>query len=71
MIELPDGRWAAFEIKLGSSPAVVDAAAANLLRLRAVVDGPAPVALGIITGTCYSPVRPDGVLPIAIGALRS
>lgn len=69
IIELPDGRWAAFEIKLGSSPAVVDAAAAGLLRLASIVDGPAPVALAVITGTGYSLVRPDGVLQIAIGAL--
>jgi hypothetical protein len=29
-----------------------------------------PVALGVITGTGYSLTRPDGVLQIAIGALR-
>lgn len=69
IIELPDGRWAAFEVKLGSSPAVVDAAAAGLLRLSSIVDGPPPVALGVITGTGYSLVRPDGVLQIALGAL--
>jgi uncharacterized protein len=69
VVELPDGRWAAFEVKLGSSPAVVDAAAAGLRRLASMVDGPAPVALGVITGTGYSLVRPDGVLQIAAGAL--
>jgi predicted AAA+ superfamily ATPase len=69
VVELPDGRWAAFEVKLGSSPAVVDAAAAGLLRLASIVDGPAPVALGVITGTGYSLVRRDAVLQIAIGAL--
>lgn len=31
IIEMPDGRWAAFEVKLGASAAVVDAAAASLL----------------------------------------
>jgi hypothetical protein len=69
VVELPDGRWAAFEVKLGSSPAVVDAAAANLVRLRSVVDGPPPVALGVITAAGYSLTRPDGVLQIAVGAL--
>ncbi len=69
VIELPDGRWAAFEIKLGSSSAVVDEAAANLLRLRDVLAGEAPAALGVITGSGYSLTRPDGVLQIAIGSL--
>lgn len=71
VVELPDGRWAAFEVKLGSSPAVVDAAAAGLIRLRSVVGGAPPVALGVVTGTGYSLVRPDGVLQIAMGALAA
>lgn len=71
VVELADGRWAAFEVKLGSTPAVVDAAASALLRLASIVDGPAPVALAVITGTGYSLVRPDGVLQIAVGALGS
>ncbi|CAN5489715.1 hypothetical protein BH20CHL6_BH20CHL6_02570 [soil metagenome] len=33
IIELPHGRWAGFEIKLGSSPVVVDAAAEAMLKL--------------------------------------
>lgn len=69
IIELPDGRWAAFEIKLGSTPAIVDDAAANLLKLESLVAGEGPAALGVITGTGYSLTRPDGVLQIAIGAL--
>ena len=71
IIELPDGGWAAFEIKLGSSPPVVDEAAANLLRLKALVTGAEPLALGVITGTGYSLARPDGVLQIAVGALTA
>lgn len=69
VIELPDGQWAAFEIKLGSHPAVVDEAAANLLKLKALVSGGEPVALGVITGTGYSFTRPDGVLQVAVGTL--
>lgn len=69
IIELPDGRWAGFEIKLGSSPAVADEAAANLLRLRDRVVRDAPVALAVITGTGYAFVRRDGVLQIPVGAL--
>ena len=68
VIELRDGRWAAFEIKLGSSTAVVDEAAANLLKLKEVVAGEAPVALGVITGSGYSFTRPDGVSQIAMGS---
>lgn len=69
IIELPDGRWAAFEIKLGSTPAIVDEAAASLLKLKSLVAGEGPVALGVITGAGYSLTRPDGVHQLAIGAL--
>jgi hypothetical protein len=48
-----------------------DEAAAHLLRLKAVVVGDEPSALGVITGTGYSLTRPDGVLQIAVGALRA
>lgn len=68
VVELPDGRWAAFEVKLGSSPEVVDGAAASLLKLVEKVQGE-PVALGVITGTGYALARPDGVLQIPIGTL--
>lgn len=69
IVELPDGRWAAFEIKLGSDPRVVDAAATALLRLRDKVTGGPPLALGVITGSGYAFTRPDGVHKIPIGAL--
>jgi predicted AAA+ superfamily ATPase len=71
IIEMPDGRWAAFEVKLGASAAIVDEAAANLLGLRDKVNGASPTALGVITGTGYGIVRKDGVLQIPIGALRA
>lgn len=69
IIERPDGTWSAFEIKLGSSPAVVDGAAANLLKLKTRYAERPPVALGVITGTGYAFRRPDGVLQIPVGAL--
>ena len=69
IIEMPDGRWAAFEVKLGASAAIVDAAAANLLSLRDKVNADPPVALGVITGTGYGLVRKDGVLQAPFGAL--
>ena len=71
IIEMSDGRWAAFEVKLGASAAIVDAAAANLLALRDKVNADPPLALGVITGTGYGIVRKDGVLQIPIGALRA
>ncbi len=70
IIEMPDGRWAAFEVKLGLGE--VDAAAEHLLKLKDRVDTHAtgePLVLGVITGTGYGYVRNDGVAVIPIGAL--
>jgi predicted AAA+ superfamily ATPase len=65
-----DGRWAAFEVKLGM--AHVDEAAEQLLRFRDRVDteacGP-PATLGVIVATGVGFTRPDGVAVIPIGAL--
>lgn len=69
IVELANGRWAAFEVKLGAGTAIVDAAAANLLELRDKVNAAPPLALGVITGTGYGIVRKDGVSQIPIGAL--
>lgn len=70
IIETADGRWAAFEIKLG--PGRVDAAAASLLRMAERIDperaGKSRV-LGVIVGFGYGYVRDDGVAVIPIGAL--
>ncbi len=72
VVECRDGRWAAFEVKLGL--AAIDDAAANLLRLAARIDTerhgpPPPATLGVITGWGYGYRRPDGVAVIPIGAL--
>jgi predicted AAA+ superfamily ATPase len=69
IIEMPDGRWAAFEVKLRASAAIVGHAAANLLALRDKVNAAEPLAFGIITRTGCGIVRRDGVLQIPIGAL--
>ena len=70
IVQAADGRWAAFEVKLGEGRA--DDGAANLLRLAERVD-PArmgePVALGVIVSTGYGYTREDGVSVIPIGAL--
>jgi uncharacterized protein len=70
IVELADGRWAAFEVKLGLRD--VETAAANLSRLRDRVDPKttgACAALVVITGTGYSYQRPDGVAVVSIGSL--
>jgi len=67
-----DGAWCAVEIKLGASPAVVDAAAASLLKFASRIDTSrmrAPAALVVITGTGPGYPRPDGVLQVPYGAL--
>jgi hypothetical protein len=70
VIETVDGRWGAFEIKLGQGH--VEQAAASLLRFGARVDVTrlgAPAFLGVIAGSGLGYVRPDGIAVIPIGAL--
>jgi len=70
IVEAADGRWAAFEVKLGG--ALVDEGAESLLSLAARVDTNrcgAPTALAVISGSGVGFKRPDGVLVIPIGAL--
>lgn len=70
IVEAADGRWAAFEIKLG--PGQVDEAAAHLHRfLRGIDLGTcgAPSALGVVVPSGYGYRRDDGVVVIPIGAL--
>lgn len=70
IVETTDGRWAAFEVKLGT--ASIDLAAENLKRFAAKIDvdrSGMPASLGVITGTGYGYRRPDGIDVIPIGAL--
>ncbi len=70
IVETREGRWAAFEIKLGGK--LVDEGAANLLRFASRVDSKRigdPALLGVISGTGYGYIRGDGVAVIPIGAL--
>lgn len=70
VLELPNGRWAGFEIKLGES--AVDAAAESLLRLAGKIDVARhgnPLALVVITGGRFVYKRPDGVSVVPITAL--
>ena len=70
IVDRGDGRWAAFEIKLGSGR--IDEGAATLLRFADRIDqskvGP-PATLGVIVGTGYGYMREDGIAVIPIGTL--
>jgi uncharacterized protein len=70
IVETGDGRWAAYEIKLGTGH--IDAAAACLLKFAERVDTSkcgSPALLGVIVGTGYGYMRKDGVAVIPVGAL--
>ncbi len=70
IVETADGRWAAFEVKLG--PGQVDDAAARLRTFAERVDTTkcgVPIALGVIVATGYGYRRADGIAVIPIGAL--
>jgi uncharacterized protein len=70
IVEAGDGRWMAFEVKLGQGQ--VDAAAARLLRFAGRIDTArcgSPTLLGVIVATGYGYRRDDGVAVIPIGAL--
>jgi predicted AAA+ superfamily ATPase len=65
-----DGRWAAFEVKLGQAD--IDTAAANLLRFARKVDTAKvgePATLAVVTATGYGYTRPDGVVVIPAATL--
>ncbi|MGH2916335.1 MAG: ATP-binding protein [Solirubrobacteraceae bacterium] len=70
IVVLPDGRWAAFEIKLGAGR--IDSAVATLKTFLKQIDfdrsGP-PATRGVIVGQGYAYRRPDGINVIPIGAL--
>ena len=63
-------RWAAFEVKLGAGR--IEEAASSLLRFAERVDTGSvgrPAALGVIVGSGYGYLRPDGVSVIPCAAL--
>ncbi|GAA1731827.1 ATP-binding protein [Microcella frigidaquae] len=70
VIELPNGRWAAVEVKLGEAAA--DEAARSLLTMARKVDRERhgePVALIVVTGGRFCYRRPDGVTVVPVTAL--
>lgn len=71
IVETADGRWGAFEIKLG--PGMIDQAAASLHKFVDRIDTSKvgdPSVVGVIVGFGYGYQRDDGIAVIPIGALR-
>ncbi len=71
IIALRDGRWAAIEVKLGSTQ--IEQAAQNLIRLQERIDTAKmnkPSFLMILTAGQYAYQRPDGVIVMPIGCLK-
>lgn len=74
VVELPDSRWCAFEIKLGANQ--IDAAAQSLLSLKKSFEndpkGKPPAVLCVLCGlTNAAYQRPDGVYVVPITALKN
>ena len=74
VIELPDGKWCAFEIKLGAHQ--IDAAAQALLKLHHEISedpkGKPPAVLCVLCGLSNAAYqRPDGVFVVPITALKN
>ena len=73
VIELEDGRWCAFEIKLGANQ--IDKAAQDLIALRDSIqkeNGVAPSVLCVICGLSNAAYqREDGVFVVPITALKN
>ena len=73
IVETAGGDWAAFEIKLGGTDRI-DQAAASLLKFRHRVDTSRigqPKKLAVVVGTGYAYERADGVAVIPIGTLKA
>lgn len=72
VVELKDGTWCAFEIKLGANQ--IEGAAENLLKIRKEIEengGNPPAVLCIICGLSNAAYqREDGVFVVPITALR-
>ena len=71
IVHLPNGHWAAIEVKLGTKQ--IDEAARNLLELKEKIDNDkmrTPSFLMIITATEYAYTRSDGVHVVPLGCLK-
>lgn len=73
VVELADGSWCAFEIKLGANQ--IDAAAQNLRLIKAMIEkdpkGKPPAVMCVLCGMSNAAYqRPDGVFVVPITALK-
>lgn len=73
VVELPDGQWCAFEIKLGANQ--IDAAVQNLLKIKKQIEsdpnGKPPAVLCVLCGMSNAAYqRPDGVFVVPLTAMR-
>jgi predicted AAA+ superfamily ATPase len=71
IVEMKDGEWGAFEIKLGESQ--VEAAAQTLIRMKnkMISNGAKePSCLAVITGGGLGMKRKDGVYVVPVNALK-
>lgn len=72
VIELPNGNWCAFEIKLGANQ--IDDAAKNLIKIKSAIKkdgGKPPSVLCVLCGLSNAAyVRDDGVFVVPITALK-
>jgi predicted AAA+ superfamily ATPase len=72
IVHLPDGRWGAIEVKLGT--AWIEEAAANLLKLKEKIDTGkmnSPSFLAVVCGDGYAYQRKDGIYVLPIDCLRN
>lgn len=70
IVQAADGRWMAFEVKLGGGE--IDEGAATLRKFVERIDVGvcgAPAAVAVIVGGGYGYMRPDGVAVIPVGSL--
>ncbi|HBL71886.1 MAG TPA: ATPase, partial [Bacteroidales bacterium] len=72
VVQLLDGRWGAFEIKLGAHQ--IDEAAEKLVKMQSLFkqnQGPEPTVLCVVCGISNAAYkRPDGVYVVPITALK-
>jgi predicted AAA+ superfamily ATPase len=74
VIQLPDGNWCGFEIKLGANQ--IDSAAENLIRIRDEIakdaNGKPPIMLCVLCGLSNAAYRrEDGIFVVPITALKN
>ncbi len=72
VVEMPDGKWGAFEIKLGANQ--IENAAKELLKMKEIMgkEGTEPSLLCVICGmTNMAYTRDDGVSVVPITALKA